>query len=101
MSQNEEPQEDISLALFELSEMPQFGAILELLRRVAADYHAPMPKKGEDVTAYNTSNFVSNTIREVMQGLQVEVSIGRRIATTEHSRGDTDADTRDNQRRRV
>ena len=102
MTEEEDKQErDICVPLYELSEMPQFQSLIELLMRIAAQHRAGFPRTVDQKVAYESSNAVSNTIREIMDGLQKEISIGRRIATHETPGGEPDADDGTNKRRRT
>jgi hypothetical protein len=94
-------QKDPAVLLYELSEHPAFPALFDLLNRIDMKYYAPLPRKDEDITAYATSNWVSNTIREIVQGLHDEISIGRRLATEEIPGGEADANSRNTERRRI
>ncbi len=80
-----------ALHIYELSHMGQWPAVLDVLREMAADYYARMPRSDEDKTKYETSNYVSNTIREIIEKLDQEIEVGRRLSDDDYG-GERDAD---------
>lgn len=99
---SEEQPIDMAVALFELSQTPQFPAFYELLNRIAKDFYSDMPRSDADKTKYETSNYVSNTIRVIFAKLQEEIEVGQRLSTDKNIGGETHgADEGRYQRRRV
>lgn len=99
-NQKDYTEQDISTALYQLSQLPQFNAIYELMRRVAEKAYAPFPRTEDQKVAYESWNSVQNVLHELTRGLDVEIDIGRRLATPNPG-GDADASDGTDQRRRT
>lgn len=75
------------------------AALQHLMLSIAADYISDFPRTPDEKVKYETSNYVSNTIRVIMQKLEEEIGIGARLSETE---GEPDNEhSGDHQRRRT
>lgn len=84
---------DWQVDLYELSQMPQFPALFELLKVVANDHYAPMPRTADQVVAYETSNAVDNTIRAITMKLRSSIEVGMRLTEPPDSGGEANAES--------
>lgn len=67
------------IQIYELSQTPQWPAVIELLNLIEKAHHKDLPKAEGDETAWRTSNYVHSVIGEVLDSIDQDIASGARL----------------------
>lgn len=83
---------DRSRKLYELSALPQFSALIELLQDFGLRYFANLPKDINGVPAFMSFAYVQWMSSALLTELRNEIEVGRRLSTEIEGKPDAEKD---------
>lgn len=83
-------EEEAAEAMFELSQHPRFPVLFAIMGTVVAEYDADMPIRDDQVTRWQTSNFVKKTVQLIIERIGKAATAGEEL--TRRTKGDTDVE---------
>lgn len=76
-------QEARAVKLFELSQLPEFQTVYDVLWAVGQDFFCLPPRRPEDVPAWTTFTYGDFFVRHIMGRIQHEIELGARLSNRE------------------
>lgn len=90
-----------AVEMFELAQVPQFQALLNLLQHIEGSWYAEPPRTEEQRAAWETFTYIDFSVRHILTQIQSEIELGARLSNQETAGEPEHEDDGHNGRRRA